>query len=170
MTRTNSQIIRKTLEVQLVIFLCTLIGISCATSSNSKISNQKSQINLDWLLGDWIRTNDEEGRTTYELWTKNSNEQYAGIGVTIASNGDTVFREDLKVISIDEQWVLEVRGVNEAPTLFTFKETGAQNLSVQNLENEFPKYIEYWRDGSQLKAKVYNDENEFIEFAFAKNP
>ena len=166
MSRANSKIVCKAVEVLLLFFLCTLICSSC--TSKSKIANSQHPINLDWIVGDWIRTNDTEGLTTYELWNKNSDAQYAGIGLTIASNGDTVFREDLKIIPIEDNWVLEVSGVNEAPTLFPFQETGIKNFSVQNLENEFPKFIKYWREGSQLKAKVYNDESDTIDFAFRK--
>ncbi|MFT4568643.1 MAG: hypothetical protein ACI9FN_003612 [Saprospiraceae bacterium] len=127
-----------------------------------------SIINLDWLLGDWIRTNDEEGSTTYEIWNKNSDMLYTGIGVSIASNGDTIFREDLKIISMNDHWVFEVSGVNESPTPFTFQETEVQSFSVYNRKNEFPKFIKYWRDGSQLKAKVYNDNSNVIDFSFNK--
>lgn len=145
-----------------------LLNNSCTTSSNSKMVNNHSIINLDWLLGDWIRTNDEEGSTTYEIWNKNSDMLYTGIGVSIASNGDTIFREDLKIISMNDHWVFEVSGVNESPTPFTFQETEVQSFSVYNRKNEFPKFIKYWRDGSQLKAKVYNDNSNVIDFSFNK--
>jgi len=90
------------------------------------------------------------------------------LGITINSEGDTVFREDLKLLPIDKEWVLEVTGVNESPTIFNVIEKGAQNFKVQNLENEFPKYIEYNTEGEMLNAQVYNDSSNIIKFEFRK--
>jgi len=157
----------ETSKFQRLPFLLVLLLVSCV-SSDSKTISKSATGNFDWLLGDWIRTNDEAGRTTYEIWNKQSNTLYNGIGLTINSEGDTVFREDLKLLPAREEWLLEVTGVNESPTRFNMVDMGAANFKVKNLENEFPKYIEYMKDGKHLKAKVYNDDGNVIDFEFRK--
>lgn len=69
-----------------VILLVLLISFSCSSR------------NFDWLCGNWVRTNDEEGYRTYENWMKNSNTEYIGLGCTL-QDGDTV----LKRIANQEQ-------------------------------------------------------------------
>jgi hypothetical protein len=56
------------------IFL-TVLTQSCCNQNNKKeitpVSDSKSvSKNFDWLLGNWERQNEKEGRTTYERWIK----------------------------------------------------------------------------------------------------
>ena len=49
------------------------------TMCNSK--QTESTENFDWLLGKWQRTNEEQGKTTFENWEKTNNSEYNGIGL-----------------------------------------------------------------------------------------
>ena len=56
----------------ILILLIGVLSISCnpstKKSANSKLT-EKSGI-FDWLLGEWERINDEEGKNTYQNWDK----------------------------------------------------------------------------------------------------
>lgn len=156
------------LSSAVIFYISVLILSSCASSSPTLRPHSDTKIKIEWLLGNWIRSNELDGRITYEYWNKESDHLYTGLGITIASSGDTIFREDLNIIPILNRWALIVTGVNESPTRFLIEEMSANSFKVQNLENEFPKYIEYSKAGALLKAKVYNDEENMINFDFKK--
>ena len=44
---------------------------------------------FDWLVGEWQRTNEKEGRETFEMWNKVTDYEYSGFGVTL-QDGDTL--------------------------------------------------------------------------------
>jgi len=145
-----------------------LIGlISCNqndTKPKSKVTS--SSPNLDWILGNWKRTNDKESKQTFEQWEKISNKEYIGLGFTLQEK-DTVFKENLRLIPMNGIWNLEVTGVNEKPTLFQFTNQTKNSFVCENPNNEFPKKIEYQFLDKKLKAKVSADEMK-IEFDFEK--
>lgn len=141
----------------LIIFLSTLLCGSCKETSSNNTSNKKSiEVidNVDWLIGHWKRTNDKEGKTTYEHWKKKSKTEYTGIGYTLQNN-DTIWKEDIRIVKIDSIWNFEVVGVNESKsTIFTFTNLGSKSFSCQNEDNEFPKKIEYFMGKDKLKAII----------------
>ena len=123
--------------------------------------------NLDWLLGNWKRTNDEAGRSTFETWKKTSATQYDGIGYTLAQ-GDTLSKEYMKVEQVNGQWSLFVRTSDEADTVeFKVAELKENTLLCVNEAHDFPTHIAYHLDGDKLKAKVSN-KDMVIDFHFVK--
>ena len=150
----------------LIIFL--LIGLISCNQSNSNSPPKESKVNpnLDWLLGNWERMNDKEGKQTFERWKKNSNEEYIGLGFTLQER-DTVFKENMRLRPINGGWNLEVIGVNEQPTYFKFTNQTKNSFVCENPNNEFPKKIEYQFSDNKLKAKVSTDEMA-IDFNFEK--
>jgi len=139
--------------------LIILLSMSC---TQKNITRQ----NFDWLTGSWIRTNDKEGNITYEHWTKISSVEYKGLGYTL-QNGDTIFKEQLRLIKTNKEWSLEVSGVNENPTLFLLTNQTENSFFSENEFNEFPKIIEYSVDDVVLLAKI-SDGNTEISFLFKK--
>lgn len=125
-----------------------------------------SSENFDWLCGSWVRINDEEGYRTYENWTKNSFTEYLGLGCTL-QDGDTVFKENLRLLKTGDEWNLEVTGVNENPTLFLLVNRTGNGFICENKHNEFPKLIEYSRQDSLLVAKISGGDTE-ISFHFKR--
>jgi hypothetical protein len=128
--------------------------------------NVLSKSEFDWLVGDWQRLNDRPGRTTFEHWTKISSFEYHGLGYTLR-NGDTIFKENMKLHIKNGKWIFEVSGVNEDPTLFVVSEKARRSFTCENEKNEFPKYIEYSLDGRTLKARIYGDGQEVL-FSFER--
>jgi hypothetical protein len=42
-----------------------------------------SMQDFDWLIGNWVRTNDQPNRMTYENWSKVNDSVYNGLGYTM---------------------------------------------------------------------------------------
>lgn len=127
----------------------------------SKVKSSKE--NLDWILGQWERTNNPEGTITYEQWTK-TDTTYIGLGFTLQGQ-DTIFKENMRILKLDGKWNLEVSGVNENPTYFKFTNQHEDSFVCENSENEFPKKINYFIDGEKLTAIISDNDNE-IPFYF----
>jgi len=136
-----------------------LLSLSCSQKNIT-------QDDFDWLIGSWIRTIDKEENITYESWSKISNIEYKGLGCTLRKS-DTIFKEHLRLIKINENWSFEVTGVNENPTLFLVTEQTENSFVCENKINEFPKIIEYSLQDNVLLAKISDGDTE-ISFPFEK--
>jgi hypothetical protein len=144
-------------------------GISCAQNNRKEITagvNPGATVDFDWLIGNWIRTNDKEDQLTYEYWTKRSKVEYMGWGYTL-QQADTIFKEHLRLIKIDNLWNFEVSGVNESPTNFQLTDISENSFLCENKNNDFPKQIEYAGDEDILLAKI-SDSTTVISFSFQK--
>lgn len=137
----------------LILLACVLL-FSCGEQTPEK---------PDFILGNWTRLNDAEGKTTYEIW----NSDFTGIGFTM-QNKDTVFKEILSIVELDGKLVYKVEGVNEEHTLFTFTQQSKNSFVCENPDNEFPKVIEYVLEDDQLNA-VISAGKDSIEFIFEKD-
>ena len=151
------------LILMVVVVLVSII--SCGERGRPKESGS-SELNANWLTGNWKRTNDEEGSQTFEVWQKRSEGVYEGTGWTM-QNTDTVFKEDLRIARTDTIWNLEVRGVNEEPTYFRITEYSEESFTAENEQNEFPKKIIYSIKDKELTAVISDEENE-IKFVFRR--
>lgn len=150
-------------------FIIVLLFISSFTTlqQSSGIENQSE--NFTWLLGSWKRVNDSEGKQTYEHWKKLTKNVYEGIGCTL-KEGDTIWKESIKLHQVAKEWHFEVRGKNELkPTVFRITEIGKSSFICENEANEFPKKIEYKLVDSGLKATISGGEDK-VDFNFKRIP
>ncbi len=139
-----------------IIILLVIIS-SCNQPSTPKTLPEN---NIDWLLGTWNRTNDQEGQKTYEHWDRKSATVLEGIGYTMVEK-DTVSKEYMKILPINGVLNLEVILGKDAPVYFPFTSQTKGRFICENKENDFPKKIEYFMEGAQLKAIVSNEEITF---------
>ncbi|WP_413511176.1 DUF6265 family protein [Myroides odoratus] len=122
---------------------------------------------VDWLLGDWKRTNDKEGNETFESWKKINETKYEGIGFTLAK-GDTLSKEYMRLEHGNGQWSLFVKTADDKDeTVFKVAELTKDSFVCVNEANDFPTHIAYKREGEKLKAKISNTEMQ-IDFEFVK--
>ncbi len=136
--------------------MCCLLSIfSC------KNYTKKSQ-KPNFLIGDWIRTNNKKESSTYEFWKKD----FIGLGFTLKSK-DTTFKEILSIVEVNDTLFLKVEGVNENPTFFKFTSQTDTSFVCENSKNEFPKKITYYTENKFLKAEVSSDDYK-INFVFKK--
>ncbi|MEN8186902.1 MAG: DUF6265 family protein [Bacteroidota bacterium] len=123
--------------------------------------------NFDWLLGNWKRNNEEAGKETFEVWKKNNNSEYSGIGYTMQDN-DTIKQEKIKLKKLDEKWILEVQPQDEPePITFHMTSFNEQEFICENPELDFPNKIKYWKNGDKINASVSGSEME-IPFEFER--
>ena len=117
-------------------------------------SAQLSLSNLEWLLGSWNRTNAKPGRSGVEIWTKKSDQEFAGKGINLRGT-DTTFVEKLKIISRDSKiyYVADVPE-NKEPVLFELTSLIGMNVTFENPSHDFPKKINYELMGDKLKATI----------------
>lgn len=138
-----------------------LLALLITTTLFSCKTEQKSQ-KPNWLVGKWERVNEKPNKKTFEFW----HIDLTGKGFTLREN-DTVFKEILSIVSINDTLTLKVEGVNATPTLFKITTQTDTSFVAENPKHDFPTKIEYWLDRQQLKAKVSNKEFA-IDFVFDK--
>ena len=107
---------------------------------------------LDHWVGSWVA--DYEGGKFYEHWEKKSSELYEAKGYLVIQ-GDTVFRELLRVEKIGSHWAYIASINGGKPTMFPLKSAEDGKWTFENKEHDFPQRIIYHlqKDG-KLYAKV----------------
>lgn len=156
--------------IYIIFFICIFsckkdkIEVTSKTKTDT-ISNQEKGFN--WLLGDWKRLNETEGKQTFESWKKQPNNSYEGIGYTMLKN-DTIWKEHLSITKLDKDWILQVLDPKKKDSvLFQIIDLKTNEFTAENKLHDFPKKIIYWAENKLLKAKVSNKEFA-IDFEFKK--
>jgi hypothetical protein len=155
----------------LLLLALIIAGISCKPGGKEHLASNsspaESQAQFDWLLGNWIRTNEAANTETRENWSKKNQSEYIGFGFTI-QNKDTIWQENIRLSESNGQWSFDVAGKGETePTKFRVTNIGKQKFSCENQANEFPKVIAYSQKGDQLHAEISGNDVE-IPFEFEK--
>ncbi len=129
------------------IILISLTVISCKNDSLAKI---------DWLEGTWL--NGEN----YEVWKRLSDGNLEGVGYSI-KNGDTIIVETIKIIEKNNKlcFIPDVKESNQAAPVFKFIDLTDNLFIVENLEHDFPNYIEYKKiSEDSIVASIYGVSSE----------
>ena len=128
----------------------------------------KSAQNFDWLIGSWIRTNDAEGKTTFEHWEKKSDTEYLGESYTMQEN-DTIWKENVGLVKVEEGWSFDVtQKGGTSPTKFPLTLIEKDQFICENQENEFPNKIGYQKKEDKLHAWISGNGTE-IPFDFERS-
>lgn len=151
--------------VLLSFFLFTL-SLSCSAQSSSKTKSDFKS--LDWIIGQWNRTNVKPGSTASESWEKISDTVFKGIGVSMKGS-DTTFVEHLRIeIKSDKiYYVADVRE-NATPTYFELTEVSVNGFTSQNLKHDFPKVISYMLKNEKLTAIISDGGDKQMGFVFKR--
>ena len=137
------------------------------TSATASEPREEVAVNLDWINGNWKRTNDNKGKQTFESWKKISTTEYAGFSFTL-QKGDTISQEQMSLIAPNGKWSLFVKTPDEKrPIEFKLSALKSNEFVFTNDSIDFPKQIQYWTESGKLKAKVSNKDME-ISFEFEK--
>jgi len=140
-----------------------LVTISAAFSQQVSPSLEK----INWLEGSWVRTNVKPGRSGSEHWRKISATEWQGNGVNMKGT-DTTFVEKLQLI-VKDGAVFYVADVpeNKGKVLFKFTRLDENGFTCENPNHDFPKKIDYQRNGNILKATISGD-GKSIDYLFEK--
>lgn len=158
----------KTIVKFTAIILIAFVFTMCNSKQNeNKDTTMTKSENFDWLLGKWQRTNEEQGKTTFENWEKTNNSEYNGIGFTI-QNADTISQETMKIVGTNGKWNLLVKTLEEKEFVrFEMSEIQEDKFECKNDTLDFPKLIKYWKSKDKINALVSGDNLE-IPFEFKR--
>tara|TARA_R100000005_G_scaffold95726_2_gene78417 strand:- start:438 stop:911 length:474 start_codon:yes stop_codon:yes gene_type:complete len=151
-----------------ILFLC--LWFSTTALNQDPISNtvKKEFKELSWILGKWERSNVKAGSTAFEIWQKESEYVYTGLGVSLKGS-DTTFVEKLRIEVKDNSifYVADVRE-NVNPTYFKVNKVTSAGFTSENPEHDFPKMISYELEGKDLTAIISDGGEKKMGFFFKK--
>lgn len=149
----------------LILVLISFTIAMCSSLQNDKKPNMQSSENLDWLLGNWKRTNDKNGKQTFENWKKISADEYNGVGFTLQNN-DTISKEEMTLLKANNRWNFLVKVQDEKNFIsFEMAEINHHNFECKNDSLDFPNRIKYWKNGNKINALVSGDSMKlYFEF------
>ena len=153
---------------RLTLLLIISIFFSCKKKEDTTVQKvETNKTKFDWLVGNWVRKNDKDGKQTFERWEKKSNTEFIGISYTLLEK-DTVWKEDVRLSKTDTLWQFAVTGKGDTkPTVFKLSKVDEHSFVFENNLNEFPKRIEYTNKGNAFSAVVSGDAMT-IPFEFEK--
>lgn len=151
---------KNTFLVVLVLFCLGCVQKKKENKEGSKaVSIEK---NFDWLIGNWERSNEKEGKQTFENWVKLNEKAYQGIGFTIKEN-DTIWQESIELNKVSETWNFAVKGKSDPmPTVFIVTAIEEDSFICENEENEFPKKISYSKGEKGIVAVISGGDMEIL--------
>lgn len=156
-----------------ILSLILMAGTVFAVGSCNSISNQKKNTidqqggEFDWLVGNWLRLNEEADKTTYENWEKSSSNGYVGIGFTM-HNSDTIKQERMQIEKMNGAWILTVKVPEEKESIpFPITQILKDEFVCKNDSLDFPRTIKYWKEGDRIRALVAGDSLK-INFEFER--
>ena len=122
---------------------------------------------LEWLVGEWRRTNTTAGTSGLEKWEINSPVEMQGWGITMKGS-DTSFIEKTKLLIKEDHiyYVADVPG-NKEPIYFKLVSINKNEFTCENPAHDFPKKISYTRDGNFLKAAISGN-GKSIDYFFER--
>lgn len=158
-------------SIYIIVFSFTLFSCNQILQTNNidngnSVTKTSKVENFDWLLGEWKRSNEKDGKDTFELWNKRTSSEYFGVGYTI-QNGDTISKEEMQLVMVNNKWNLIVTVPESKPVTFTGISHDKNHFICENKLNDFPHRIKYWKNGTKLSASISADDIE-IPFEFEK--
>ncbi|WP_164079812.1 DUF6265 family protein [Stenotrophomonas maltophilia] len=120
---------------------------------------------FDWLAGHWCGGTEE--RRLDEVWLPEAGGALLGMSRTL-SRGDMESFEYMRLVPAGKAAGLHVQPNGVAATTFVIAEHGANWVVFENLQNDFPKRIEYRRDGTSLQASISGpgDDGKILRIPF----
>jgi len=151
-------------NIKLLLIIPLLLWIH---TSNGQESTKQKFKKLEWLVAKWDRTNSKAGHSGYETWSKVSDLQLIGKGVTLKGN-EIIFVEKLELIvkGSDIFYVVTVTD-EEKPVYFKLTAINNNGFTCENPEHDFPKKITYSRSGKNVKA-VISGNGKRVDYIFVR--
>lgn len=150
-----------------LLVLLLIAGLEPAMGQASETPAPQNLQSLNWLQGSWNRLDTKAGRSGVETWTKVSDHQLKGLGVSMRGT-DTAFVEKISIEFKDGgiYYVADVPG-NAKPVYFKFTSITPNGFVCENPAHDFPKKIEYQLEGNILKAAISGN-GKTIPYRFEK--
>lgn len=109
----------------------------------SSCENTGSVDDIDWMVGHWQGL-DMNDLSFHEHWERSGKNSLAGFGCTISPEGDTLWKESLKVELVEgiPYYVASTPG-NKGAVLFRMIRGDAQHAVFENKDHDFPQRVSY---------------------------
>ena len=151
------------------IIFVTFFFIVCSYSKSSgqEAINASDFKKLDWMAGTWKRTNTKGSESGYEKWAKLSDSTWQGLGITL--NGKDTSTVEKMTITIKKKGIYYIADVsgNPEPVWYLFSELTDNGFTCENTEYDFPKKIQYRKEGNKIKATISGN-GKLIDYNFKK--
>jgi len=150
------------------LFVAGLCFTSIAVLAQTAVKTESADFKkLEWLKGDWSRTNTKPGRTGGETWIQKSSTEMVGWGFTLKGS-DTVATEKFKLVVKDHDifYVADVPE-NKGPVYFKLTLITDDEFACENPDHDFPKKIAYRKLGDKLVATISGN-GKSIDFTFQR--
>lgn len=156
-------------STSLILVGLLVIMLSCSAPEANKQPNEgceKDHPDMDWIIGTWEGADTSNGLVYKEAWTNVSKDHYAGDAET-RKDGSVISSEHMEVTMQDGHHCFIVEHGESEPVTFEFTHEDEVSFVCRNDENDFPKQIEYRREGDELVA-IISEGGPRIEFRFIK--
>ena len=157
------------------ILSCLVLFSSCKSGNDSghdEIKENKLS-GLSWMLGIWKMPTPDGN--IFEEWIQISDSLFDGRSYLIPKNGDTVFLENIRLLSSNDTlyYLPKVTNQNEGKEIvFTEKSFRQNEVIFENPEHDFPQRIIYNRTSdSTIRAAIegsVNNELKRSDFSYSK--
>ncbi len=148
----------------MIILLCACNTGSVNTTDEGE--NRLVDVEYLWITGTWIEYDTADNKVRYEVWEPRDS-GFIGAGFTLINN-DTNDMESLALVKHEGvvNYVADVAH-NPLPVYFKLSHQTDSGFRFENLEHDFPKYIDYNLVQDTLHVRVGNEMEELI-FNFIK--
>lgn len=153
------------MRILITLFLLSVLPFYLYGQSANPAKKMKQ---MEWLLGNWTRTNIPAGKSGYEIWRRTSPTVWQGRGISM-KGADTTFVEILKIaIENDRLYYIADVPENKKPVYFEVTAVTADSFTCENPKHDFPKKILYRFDGTEIRARVSAGE-QGQDFVFVRS-
>lgn len=126
------------------------------------------QLEFEWLIGKWERTDTKTGQQAFEEWVSVSDVLYTGKGWTMEGK-DTIFEEHLRIYVSENKFFYEAEVAhNPGPVRFEIVEWDDSKFESVNLKHDFPTNIDYEHDKAGKLIVTISDQKKEMHFQFRK--
>lgn len=135
------------------------------TPQQESQSVAKAEANFDWLVGNWNRSNEEDGVRTHEIWKKENPNRYLGTSYSLRGK-DTIWKEEITLSPLNSHWTYQVfLPLQNQECHFRLTHLQGDSFVVENPENDFPQRISYQKVGEEIHAEISTGE-KIIPYVF----
>ncbi len=126
---------------------------------------------FDWLLGNWARQNDPEGKKTFENWEKKTGQEYLGLGFTLEGQ-DTTWKETIRLVGESGSWRFEVSGEGGMAS-FEITTMDSMRFVCENPAHDFPQKSaiqgQETKFGQSFQEEIRKFPSYLAEFRMCRN-
>jgi hypothetical protein len=105
-----------------------------------------------WLAGCWQGEAGTAAANAFEAWSAPRADRMLGISQTLRGTGSMF--EFMRIDRGERGLRFVAQPGGRPPTEFAAQRVEAQRILFANPQNDFPKYIDYRRDGDRLEARL----------------